>query len=247
MQNHRSIPSPTVTDEQHQLILRFNAAFAQIDSHLRKLAGKDRFPTFMAVLKEVSYSKKVNLDFEFLEKVNELRNVLIHENKGVKVYLSVPVEKVVEHLEQIRDDLLNPVKVIPKFQRKVTEFQTNDTLQEVLQVIAEKNYSQFPIHNNGEFKGLLTENGITRGLAHYSKEVDSIIEFKETPIQTLLREEEQRKNYRFIRGDLSVMDAEMLFVNNPELEALLITNSGKQQEKLLGIITRWDILHLKGD
>lgn len=244
MQNRQPISYLPVTEEQRTLIERFQVAFNNIDAYLRKFSRKDRTTPFATILNEGGQYKLSSLDFEFMKQMAELRNVIVHEHKGIDRFLSVPVTGVVERLERICNDLLNPVKVIPKFQRPVMVFSSANTLHDVLDVISEKEYSQFPIQDAGLFKGLLTENGITRGLARYTREIDSIIEFKETPVRLLLREEEKRKNYQFIRSDLSLIEAQQLFVQNPELEALLITQNGKVSEALLGIITHWDILNM---
>jgi CBS domain-containing protein len=54
--------------------------------------------------------------------------------------------------------------------------------------------------------------------------------------------EEHRKNCEFIPRNSSMIETESHFERNPLLEALLVTENGKTNEKLLGIITRWDIL-----
>jgi predicted transcriptional regulator len=151
---------------------------------------------------------------------------------------------VVAELEQIRDNLISPVLVYPKLHREVQSFQSEVSLSEVLKSIYEKGYSQFPIYQEGEYVGLLTENGITRWLASHNAKVMTLIEFEDVPIKDVLSNEEQRKNCRFIRRDTPLPEAENHFVQHATLEALLITDKGNASENLLGIITRWDILEL---
>jgi predicted transcriptional regulator len=122
---------------------------------------------------------------------------------------------------------------------------TQDTLARVLKVINERDYSQFPVYKGDEFRGLLTENGITRWLAHHVVDTLSLVELDDIYIEDVLRSEEERKNYQFVPRSMLVDDVSASFASEASLEAVLITSNGKHTEKLLGIVTRWDILHLE--
>lgn len=57
--------------------------------------------------------------------------------------------------------------------------------------------------------------------------------------------EEQQQNYAFISRKSSVYDAKEGFENQgQQIDAMLITENGKKSEKLMGIITSWDVLNL---
>lgn len=74
-----------------------------------------------------------------------------------------------------------------------------------------------------------------------------MIELEEVPVWKVLKEEEKRPNFEFIHSDLAAPDVVALFAEHELLEAVLITQNGNRDEKLLGIVTRWDIVHLKRD
>ena len=57
--------------------------------------------------------------------------------------------------------------------------------------------------------------------------------------------EEKRNNHQFVARDTRVDDVGGLFASHELLEAVLITASGKASEALLGIVTRWDLIHLR--
>lgn len=75
-------------------------------------------------------------------------------------------------------------------------------------------------------------------------QVLTLVEFSEVQVETVLAQEEQRPNYAFIARDSTVLEAENKFAANNSLEALFITQHGKSNQVLLGIITRWDLLTL---
>ena len=160
-------------------------------------------------------------------------------------YLVVPTLDVVENIEAIATDLERPKRAIPTFKRKVITVNQNDTLAAVLRLIDQHDFSQLPVyHDEGRFVGLLTENGITRWLAHHVRTEISLIELEEALVRLVVREEETTKNVDFLRSDVTVDDVVEAFRRNPVLEAVLFTTNGRRQESPLGIVTQWDVAHL---
>ena len=124
----------------------------------------------------------------------------------------------------------------------VESVRSEDSLAQVLRRIAERDYSQFPVYSGTTFPGLLTENGITRWLARHVVSKLSLIELEDITVKQVFPEEEHRPNWRFVPRDEPVITVREFFSAQSLLEAVLITQTGTQKEKLLGIITRWDIL-----
>jgi predicted transcriptional regulator len=183
-------------------------------------------------------------DGEALRTLASLRNVLVHE-KVSSHYAVIPTPPFVEEIEQLRHRIRHPLLVIPKFRRKVEMVSVNEPLSNILKVIDQRDYSQFPVYDGSVFKGLLTENGITRWLAHYVLKEMSLVELNEVTVRVALREEENaRSNTRFVSKATTVDEVRGLFSKHELLEAVLITSSGTQKEELLGIATRWDIVQL---
>jgi predicted transcriptional regulator len=231
-----------IPQDQLDLIERFLVAYNAVDHHLREQLRKDPTTSFSDLLREYAARYPRWKDRESLRIIGDLRNAVIHQREKSYEYLSVPLPSVVEALEQIRDQLISPETVYPKFGKPVISFQFKDQIQKVLKTIYEKEYSQFPVYNDNIFQGLITENGITRWLASESFNGVTKIELHDVYVRDLFRKEEQRMNSKFIRRTTSVLDAENFFVQNSLLEALLITENGRPNEKILGIITRWDMI-----
>lgn len=233
-----------LTKEQLDLIERFLVAYNVVDHYLREQLGSDQTTTFTQLVRKYAVRYPRWRDRETLRLIGDLRNAVVHQRERSYEYLSVPLPSIVENVERIRDQLTSPERVYPKFGKEVTSFQAEDVLSTVLAEIHAKDFSQFPIYKQDSFLGLLTENGITRWLANHITQVMTLIELEEVTVFDLLGQEEQRSNYQFIPRDATMLDAENFFVRNTLLEALLITQTGKPNEKLIGIITRWDMLSL---
>ena len=89
---------------------------------------------------------------------------------------------------------------------------------------------------------LLTENSITRWLAHHASSGVSHIDLTHVPVKEALKEEEKRPNCKFVPRNMPADEIKTLFAEHEMLEAVLITENGNRSEKLLGIATRWDII-----
>jgi CBS domain-containing protein len=73
----------------------------------------------------------------------------------------------------------------------------------------------------------------------------SLVELEDVSVRQVLRKEEKRANAVFVPRDTTVDKVKVLFAENGLLEVVLITQSGKSEEKLLGIATRWDVIQLR--
>lgn len=220
---------------------RFIASFNRIHNYLSFLDNEDEHKKpFYRLLDENEHRnpavKKYKNDLQIFA---DLRNVMVHKKLVPSSYIAQPTDKVVEHIEQIEEELKSPVKVFPLFKRDVIHFNSDDLFTTVLKTINEKRFTHFPIYKNKELMGLLTEKGITLWLANHLK--DEAIQLKKTLVEEIFLEDKNRNNYLFIKKNMSVEVAADLLKNDRRLDALLITENGKISEPPLGIITPSDL------
>jgi predicted transcriptional regulator len=235
-----------MSPEGGDLIRRLLLAYNTIDAHLRATFQRDNSVPFSALVR--SQPGLRHADRDLLQLVGDIRNLLVHRQKSPDDYPLVPSASVVQGLEALQHRLLRPERAIPTFQRAVEVLAPSDSLARVLRIIDERSYSQFPIYDGPKFRGLLTENGITRWLAtHVTREL-SLVDLDEVLVKGVLREEEQRKaNWAFVGRNESVDAIRQQFSEKEMLEAVLISQNGSQNEKLLGIATRWDMVNQRQD
>jgi predicted transcriptional regulator len=228
--------------EQRDLFEKFEADYNAIDQYLRRELRRDSQASFTSLVKEYYRNQPSCRDVNLLRAVAEIRNVIVHSKIEPYRYLAVPTPAIVQDLSSCRERLINPDRVIPKFQREVTILSPQDSLARVFRLISEKEYSQFPVCDDHLFQGLLTENGITRWIAqHVAREI-SLIELDDIRVEQVLQAEESRRNWQFVSCSRRVDEVAGMFAVKPLLEAILITATGKEAESLLGIVTRWDIV-----
>ena len=244
MTKKTTVDPEALSTEQIDVIEHFEADYNAVDKHLRKDLGLDSSQSFTALVKEYARRHLGWRDADLLATIADVRNAIVHGKTEAYRYVAVPTPSIARQLRTCRDRLTNPERVIPKFQRNVQMVSSEDTLARVLAVIAQRDYSQFPVYDGGRFRGLLTENGITRWLAQHVSTKLSLVELDEVQVREILLNEESRRNYHFSARDVRVDDTRALFATHPLLEAVLITASGKESERLLGIATRWDITNV---
>ena len=141
---------------------------------------------------------------------------------------------------------MNPKKVIPFFQNEVLTVNNNDSIIETIKLMKKNFFSQIPVlDDENKFIDLLTNNTVARWLGDLEDQGGGKLIMNDTPIINVLNYKENYVDYKFISKDLNIINTLDFFYNESEsrnkIESLLITHSGNKNEKILGIITHWDI------
>jgi len=220
---------------------RFLAAFSKIEAHLRREAKADKHLAFGDLVARYDPGRRWR-DRDDMMLFADVRNLLAHRLHGLP---AIPTASTVTVIEDVWRRLSAPELVIPRFQRDVTRVSHRDTLVHVLDLVRKNDFSQFPVYREDRFVGLITENGITRWMAHHVHTVDSLVDLRDVAVSAVVKEEETSKNVAFVARATPVDVVLRLFSDSPLLEAMLITNIGRKTESPLGIITRWDVVMSK--
>ena len=219
---------------------RFLVAFNAIEGELRRRLGADKQMGYKELARRFRDAYGWwRRSYEAMETIADLRNFLVHEKVQPAIYAAVPSTEVIELIERLRDQLIRPVTVMDKYSRKVVEFAPSDPLGAVLSVVDERAITFFPVRDGTDFWGLLTTNGIAHWLAKAGRSVG--LADLDTPVAEVLAVQESEENVRFVSRTTPVDEAFQLFVEHPQLQAVIITHSGRTQESPLGILTAWDV------
>lgn len=220
-------------------------AFNRIDKKLKEIAEVREFMPFYRLINKAKIKNPVIRKYEDeLRSFADLRNAIVHNSVSVEYVIAEPHIEVVTKIEAIDEKLASPTTVGEMFKKRVKTFQTNDSLRHALNIIRTRKYTQFPVYTGNNFKGLITTTGITYWLAKsmINKELPKYM----PTLGNILNFEKDQVNYKFIPHNMTVYDAIEIFKSGVELgkkyEALLITEHGKPQQKLMGIITPHDVI-----
>lgn len=226
----------------NRLIKRLQVAYNKIDHHLRATIGHRRRVAFPSLIEQaVALSAK---DRDLLGLTSQIRNLLVHAQTKPDEFAVAPSVSVVARLELLERRLASPDRAIPTFRKEVTRLAVSDSLAMVFKRIREHDYSQFPVYEGPAFRGLLTENGMTRWLARHVTTEMSLVHLEDVLVKAVLKQEEDPKtNWGFVGGSETVDRVRQLFADSEMLGAVLITERGRPNEELIGIATRWDMLN----
>ncbi|MGE5580443.1 MAG: CBS domain-containing protein [Bacillota bacterium] len=238
------------TPEELERGERFLAAYNLIERAMQRRAGdpgsKEGFRRLIDHLSGSDWT--VSRWKDDLIEFAELRNAIVHERVSPAYLIAVPLEGTVARIERIASLMDRPPLVYPRFRRDVVVLRSDDPARKVLSALRETGYSQFPVYQQDQYLGLVTDGGIARWLAGWlnGKGRDTGMDPLDLTVGEVLKSEKNPDRARFISRNATVYQAESLFEsssgNQWRLAALLITENGDPKEKLLGIITPFDIL-----
>lgn len=219
----------------------FLSSFNRIEKWFREQLNNPTNMGFSEMVRRLSRKKDSHIPLfqDDLLQMAQLRNAIVHEQISTDFVIAEPNEWAVNRMQEIEQALISPEKVLPKFAKKVTEFDINISIKDILAIVARKQYSQFPIYDAGIFKGLITVRGLGIWLAVESSKGDIQLEGRKAA--ELLVSNYKGSNYQFVGKDTTVFQVEELFVTQVRLEAILITKDGNPNGSLLGIIRPRDL------
>lgn len=219
---------------------KFLRAYSSIENYLRKQTGNDKVIPFPELVDRISMSNSVVKRFDKdLKKYNRLRNVIIHE-QGL---IAEVTEKAVNQLNKIESLLLKPPTIFPLFKNVVITIESSDSVARAAELMYTNTISQLPVKNGDKSSNLLTTNTITRWLGACSK--DDIFSLEETTVLMVLQYTEDKDNHYFMGKNTNIFEALDKFQDyerrGKRLEAILITENGKANEEVIGIMTIADL------
>lgn len=177
----------------------------------------------------------------------EIRNLLTHNAK-------MNGESVVEPSQSVCDALRYCIEYVKKPPLAI-DFATtgeniymagyNQTVIKIMRVMDKNGYSHVPIIQNGKFVGVFSTSTIfSYMLNNYEKSITRTTTVAE--MQEHLPIDVHIENYEFAPRTLTLYDARDKFqsvvARNRRLSVIFITEHGKQNEELLGMLTPWDVL-----
>jgi len=234
-----------LTQEQEDRIDAFIESYNAVEKYLEEVVQRDRYTGFTSLVRDYQKQYGAWEDAQGILEMARLRNVIVHNLTEPYEYLSVPTEETLQKIEEIRDHLINPVLAAQLFSKRVVTVRCSDSLSSLLNLIKKTKHTRFPVYDDNHFCGLITENSITHWLARHVDYQQNSLVVGDVTIETVLEVNKNRINYQFISKNTRVDEARKLFLDNSRLEALLMTETAKVQQRLLGIATRWDVLRMK--
>lgn len=228
---------------------KFLQIYNELDNYMRKKLKVENFVDHGILLKQMVDQSRVFSEFyKDLKTFVDMRNLLVHNPyKGSADPILIPHRYIVEKYEEIKNKVMYPRKAISiAIPREVVYTTTlDDSAWEVMQTMNDKVYTHVPVMNGDRMIGVFSENTILSYLVHNK---DSIImqdakisEFKDfVPL-----DKHPSEHFEFVGRNSLIIEVEEIFrkglISRKRIAVVFLTENGKPDEKLLGLITAWDI------
>ena len=206
-----------------------------------KLSDTESAVPFLERSPEFKYLK------EELRYCREVRNLLAHNPKLGANYPVEVSEEMVNLLKATMQKIVNPDRAdtVMIHSNQVLTKTLSDSVLQTMQEMNEHSYTHIPIVEDGKVIGVFSENTV------FSYVVDEeIIEINDktkfTDIKEYLPVEKHvTETIEFVGRNVlltSIVNQFNSKLNKRErIGLMIVTNSGKNTEKMLGIITPWDV------
>lgn len=223
---------------------QFLSAFNDIEDWMRHELDAKEEDEFAALLRRLERTdSQVRRYAAELKRLARLRNLIAHTHSRDKP-LAVPTSSSVERAEAIASLLRSPPLLLTLAAKPVEQCSPADPLGSCVKKMHDGLFSQLPVYEGDCYCGLLTAETIARWLANFFVGDGTGIVDEQT-VAEVIRHQEDGDNVRFLPRQATVatgLAAFDEFLNSGKrLEAILISNSGRPTESLLGIVTIHDI------
>lgn len=236
----------------------FLKIYNELDDFMRKKLNKvdEEFPSehnklIVALFEKNKIYKK---DKNSLISFARLRNAIVHnpKEKGIEA-IAEPHDNVLAEYKKISNKIQNPPKALDTIAIKkdyIFKIEMEDRLLDVVKNMNEKIYTCAPVIENNKVIGIFSENVIFSYMVEHEEfliEKDAKIKEFEKFISI---QNNKNEYFEFVSRNTLVIDVEEMFIkglkNNKRLGLVFITESGKKTEKILGLISAWDVAGYNG-
>lgn len=227
---------------------KFIDLFNQLDEYLR-IKHFNNNSSYTSYVKKLFYVKKHKLEpliqrnsnFDILKKAGDIRNIVVHNQNII-----VPSDSFLKQFEILVKRITQP-KMVSEIMTQYRDLLTkdmDDRLSDVIDLMKEKGFASIPILDGKDFVGMFTEKTMFDYLTISNRIVDKNMNLRSLlPVIDL--DKEPRAYFKFINKSMAVDEAYQIFMDDFKLKhqliLLLVTENGKKDEQLLGIVALRDL------
>ncbi len=219
----------------------FISYFNKVEKGLRKLAeiqdgGYHNFTEVFHAAKRTHHY--LGRYYQDLMEIKELRNAIVHDSMDPYV-IAEPCDEIVERLKVIYEKIISPKMVIELLpEQGIKTVALTSPLEDVMKLVRLYNLSQFPVVEDHKIIGIITTNAITIYLSEYMEDNQLILD--KTQIHQIFDQAEDRDDYSIISRHTTSYDVEEILQTHPNCKMIMITESGKNTQRILRVLSTWD-------
>ena len=182
-----------------------------------------------------------------LDICRHIRNLMAHSANMDGEPVVVPSQPVVDALQEVLDFVRRPplaIEFATKGER-VLKAGANQKVLRVMELMEKNGYSHVPVMKENRFYGVFSSGSVFRYLLRNGgKGISPDTTIKE--LRGYLAVEEHIENYEFVPADASYIYVrerfEQVRAKNKRVSVIFITQDGRPDQPLLGMLTPWDVV-----
>lgn len=236
--------------EESRNVRRFKSDFNELDRFFTQEVNGQEGHFYENMIKFLRLNPRYQHFKNDIDYINDVRKIVTHKEtmEGVPV---IPTDALCNKLEYTLKQIKNPPKwnsiAIPANQ--IYSCSEDDQISDVVKKMAENTYTHVPVVKNGVFQWLLSESVYVQWLSEVI-EKEGICTEETTVSQLRKYVKKTNDDYMFLSRDADIYQIKEQFekvtkerktANFKRLGVIFLSNSGKETEKVLGLITAWDI------
>jgi len=224
---------------------RFIGAYNEIDRLMRSAVAMDRRTRFAEVAKAYANEKRIPASqLDLLRMFGDLRNTLSHSDYHGSYPIAEPIPQIVDDIERLRDKIKSPPRAIDHLEdREVCLANLDEPLSVALEHVRAYDYSQLPVYDQDQYRGILTTNAIARWLAQHIAESRRA---SNPPVRNILFNFSEETDCALI-VDQSITASEAIYMlshggqGQTPVNALIITKNGRGTDDPLRVVVVHDL------
>jgi CBS domain-containing protein len=227
----------------------FLELFKKLEKYLRieYNQGNYSYASFMSTIYKIKkdyknplIANKYNLDI--IQQASQIRNIIAHNTNVI-----IPSDKFLGQFRDVVNKICDPLKVenIMIKISKLKKVNMNNTVGDAIELLSEYGYNTIPVIEDDVLHGIFTEKSVFDYLSmHRHTNISKNMLIKDI-IEAIDLNSDPRKYFDFIARTASIEDAYEIYNhdlrNKRELLLLLVTENGRTDEAVLGIVALRDI------
>ena len=224
---------------------KFKELFLEFEDETKKKLNYkyDKLEICIDELRNKGYNPYVR-EYSFITFCRRLRNITFH-NLNDNYYLIT--NETIEKFSNLLYEVKHPFKVYDKSSKNVYSKTINDYVLKTMKDMNEKNYTHIPIYdeNSKTIVGIFSENTIFQYILEDNKiQIDDNTKFKD--ITKCIDIKKSKEIVKFVSRDKLYDDVVNDFIrefkDGNKLSCIMITTRGTIDEKVIGVLTSWDII-----
>ncbi len=236
-----------MTEKDEEYCSTFLTQFKKLEKELLSIAElRDDYVSFSRALNHIYYNRLNPVisqrdNYDFLRTASDVRNILSHENN-----ICVPTKEFVDRFFKISQSIISPFTCYQVATKNIDVCHYSDHVFSVCDLMNNKSLSHIPVLNDESFvEGVFSRSSLFDYLQKYNH-LEITDEFTIGDLREVVDlRSHTNETYIFVERNLNILSAFELIqkrkAHDKNVALLLVTEHGKQKEKLLGVITMIDL------